>query len=158
MMTCQTSSSVIYHRRQPNTSGTSSMLSCEDGDFLVNGDMLSTSPSRSQERTEQLLASLPAADALESFKKLVMARLKVHLNDSKLIPSFHFGFRKQLPMMQQIIKIVGTESLATIRQHWGVVLLDVQKAFDSVWQLGHDQIGALRRSKMCVHHRALPSQ
>ncbi|GFU77985.1 RNA-directed DNA polymerase from mobile element jockey [Trichonephila clavipes] len=71
-------------------------------------------------------------------EKIIQKRLCQHLNDNDiLIPQQH-GFRAGLSTSHQLLRVL--EYIKTgfhNRKSTGAVFLDIQKAFDRVWHVGH---------------------
>lgn len=68
-------------------------------------------------------------------ERFVLDWLEKEVNIRKLLPSWQFGFRKNHSAVHQVARVVN---YATTKGRWPValVLLDVAKAFDSVWHSG----------------------
>lgn len=87
-----------------------------------------TSPSNY--RPISLLSSLS-----KILERIILTRLNQHLEIRTVIPHEQFGFKKghstnhQLVRISQAVKLSLSEGKST-----GMVLLDVQKAYDTVWQ------------------------
>jgi exonuclease III len=71
------------------------------------------------------------------FEKLLLARLRPHLDENKLIPDHQFGFRQHHATIQQIHRVSKK-----IRQdledykYCSAAFLDITQAFDKVWHTG----------------------
>lgn len=68
------------------------------------------------------------------FEKLLLDRLQDFEFDNKIIAPHQFGFRNAHSTIHQVIRI--TEKISknfNLRRSTGMVLLDIEKAFDSVW-------------------------
>lgn len=71
------------------------------------------------------------------FERLILARLKRHLDQSDILPEFQFGFRAFHSTCHQIHRVVSVIRSEFSKKHsTGLVLLDLQAAFDSVWHNG----------------------
>ncbi|GBN05578.1 RNA-directed DNA polymerase from mobile element jockey [Araneus ventricosus] len=66
---------------------------------------------------------------------LILTRLNNHLNENNTLIPEQFGFRPKLSTTHQLIRVVEfiTEGFSN-NQKTGAVFLDIQKAFDRVWQ------------------------
>lgn len=70
-------------------------------------------------------------------EKLIYSRLIDHIEDKQLLPDFQFGFRKGHSTIHQAMRIKQFIA-SNKRRKWstGMVFLDVEKAFDSIWHDG----------------------
>ncbi|GBM88192.1 putative RNA-directed DNA polymerase from transposon BS, partial [Araneus ventricosus] len=68
---------------------------------------------------------------------LILSRLNDHLEENNILIPEQFGFRKNLSTTHQLLRVTEfiQEGLNN-KQKTGAVLLDIQKAFDRVWQDG----------------------
>ncbi|GBN93578.1 RNA-directed DNA polymerase from mobile element jockey [Araneus ventricosus] len=68
---------------------------------------------------------------------LILKRLNNYLKENNVLCPEQFGFREKLSTSHQLIRVVEyvTEGFAN-KQKTGAVFLDIQKAFDRVWQDG----------------------
>ncbi|GBN78160.1 RNA-directed DNA polymerase from mobile element jockey [Araneus ventricosus] len=68
---------------------------------------------------------------------LILKRLNNYLKENNVLCPEQFGFRQKLSTSHQLIRVVEyvTEGF-TNKQKTGAVFLDIQKAFDRVWQDG----------------------
>lgn len=88
--------------------------------------------SPSSYRPISLLSSLS-----KILEKVILTRLKNHLDDKRIIPSFQHGFRERHSTVTQLNRITEqvnhslNNGLST-----GMVLMDIEKAFDRVWYDG----------------------
>lgn len=71
------------------------------------------------------------------FEKLILSRLKLFENENNLFIPNQFGFRNEHSTIQQALRIVERASKGfNTNKSTGMVLLDIEKAFDSVWHDG----------------------
>ena len=71
------------------------------------------------------------------FEKILSARLHVHLNSLGLLPSTQAGFRPGVNMYDQLMRVVTClQNNNNLRYPTILALMDVQKAFDTVWHNG----------------------
>lgn len=81
------------------------------------------------------ISLLPSISKL--FERIIANRMITHINDNSIFVDEQFGFRHghstthQLLRLTNIIKLNKSEGYST-----GVALLDIEKAFDSVWHNG----------------------
>lgn len=71
------------------------------------------------------------------FDKIVLARITEIINEKKILPDEQFGFRKGHDTVMQGMRL--TEKIVKnfqLKKDTACVLIDVQKAFDSVWHVG----------------------
>ena len=72
------------------------------------------------------------------YEKILLDKLIKHEDDHKIIIPQQFGFRNGHPTVQQILRITEHASKNfNINRSTGLVLLDIEKAYDSVW---HDAL------------------
>lgn len=72
------------------------------------------------------------------FEKLVLDRLKSHEFVNQIFIANQCGFRNNHSTIQQVLRITEKASMGfNINKSTGMVLLDIEKAFDSVW---HDAL------------------
>lgn len=70
-------------------------------------------------------------------EKLILRRLSCIVDDLELIPKHQFGFRSQHSTTQQIVRLTEIASHGlNIKHLTGIISLDVEKAFDTVWHDG----------------------
>lgn len=88
------------------------------------------------------------------FEKTVLARLIEFTNDRNIINAEQFGFRQQHSTTHQIARVVNNIKECKFRkQSTGLILFDIEKAFDSVWHKGLAfKLNKLKFSK--IHHPA----
>lgn len=70
-------------------------------------------------------------------EKIILNKIKMEINPEHLTQNEQFGFKDEHSTEQQLVRI--TEKIATAfnkRKSVGMVLLDIQKAFDCVWHKG----------------------
>ncbi|GBN48317.1 RNA-directed DNA polymerase from mobile element jockey [Araneus ventricosus] len=66
---------------------------------------------------------------------IILDRLNTHLVVNNILRPEQFGFRKNLSTTHQLIRVVEfVEEAFNNKQKTGAVSLDIQKAFDRVWQ------------------------
>lgn len=71
------------------------------------------------------------------FERLVCARLIKFIEEKNLLPSFQFGFRRGHSTIHQAVKIKQfIQRNKRVGKSTGLVLLDIEKAFDSIWHDG----------------------
>lgn len=71
------------------------------------------------------------------FEMVILLQINLHLHDNNIIINEQFGFRKQHSTVLQLLRV--SEHIAfeiNKNRSTGMVLLDLKKAFDSVWQHG----------------------
>lgn len=68
------------------------------------------------------------------FEKLILSRLKTHVDRNNIIPNVQFGFRSGHSTNHQLLRVKKhiTEHL-TLGKSTGMITFDVEKAFDAVW-------------------------
>lgn len=79
-------------------------------------------------------------------EKTIVKRLKKHTEEKEIIPTHQFGFRESYSTIHQLAKI--TEEIKeklNLSRPTGMILLDIEKAFDKVWHNG--LIYKMRESK-----------
>ena len=70
-------------------------------------------------------------------ERIIASRLTTFINQNHLIPDTQFGFRKQHCTVSQLTRIVDHISHGcNLRKHTGMALLDLEKAYDTVWITG----------------------
>lgn len=71
------------------------------------------------------------------FERLIKFKLNDFIYDNNIYPPQQFGFREQHSTVQQVNRITKhVRSNFNFQKSTGLVLLDVEKAFDSVWHNG----------------------
>lgn len=70
-------------------------------------------------------------------ERVTLTRLRQHLDDNDIIPEFQHGFRSERSTVTQLMNVTGKikQGLQT-RQSTGMILIDIEKAFDRVWHNG----------------------
>lgn len=70
-------------------------------------------------------------------EKIIKSRLLKHVDKNNLIQNSQFGFRSGHSTIDQLARLINnlTKNFND-RKHTGALLLDVEKAFDTVWQYG----------------------
>jgi hypothetical protein len=68
------------------------------------------------------------------FERIIAARLTSFVNRQHLLPHEQFGFRKKYSTVSQLARITDYISNGfNLHKHSGMVLLDLEKAYDTVW-------------------------
>lgn len=71
------------------------------------------------------------------FDRIILTRMKAHVEDRQLIPNFQFGFRSEHSTTHQLLRVMNQIKTGFDRtQSTGMVLLDLKCAFNSVWHDG----------------------
>jgi hypothetical protein len=71
------------------------------------------------------------------FERVILKRFNEFLNDNNLLPNHQFGFRAAHSAAHQLNRVVGhIKTNRSSQKSTGMVFLDVEKAFDSVWHAG----------------------
>lgn len=71
------------------------------------------------------------------FERIVYSRLVEFIDKKNLLPAFQFGFRKGHSTIHQAMRIKQhIIRNKRIRKSTGMILLDIEKAFDSIWHDG----------------------
>lgn len=83
-------------------------------------------------RPISLLSSLSKA-----FEKIILVRINQYITSNNIIINEQFGFRPNHSTTHQLVRLAEhiTEKFNS-KQHTGMVLLDIEKAFDTVWHHG----------------------
>ena len=67
------------------------------------------------------------------FERVLTARLTSFVNQRHLLPNVQFGFRKKLSTVAQLARITDFITNGfNLHKHTGMILLDIEKAYDSV--------------------------
>lgn len=70
-------------------------------------------------------------------EKIILRRLNTFFNENQLISKHQFGFRKEHSTIHEIKRNTDTiRSNKTRKQSTGIMLMDIEKAFDTVWHDG----------------------
>lgn len=70
-------------------------------------------------------------------ERILVARINDHLEENNILPDEQGGFRKGRSTVHQLKTITShVKSNLTIKKSTGIILADIQKAFDSVWHDG----------------------
>ena len=73
----------------------------------------------------------------KTFERLIFNRILSFENKNKLLICEQFGFRKNRSTVQQLINLVNAITVnLNINKTTAIVLLDLEKAFDTVWHKG----------------------
>ena len=67
------------------------------------------------------------------FEKIVLQRINEYTETNNIIQNERFGFRKEHSTVHQVKRIVN---FISNNKSTGIVLLDVEKGFDSIWHNG----------------------
>ncbi|KAL9699004.1 hypothetical protein quinque_002445 [Culex quinquefasciatus] len=71
----------------------------------------------------------------ELLERVILARINRHLETEQLIPHEQFGFKPGHPTVHQLARISEMVKRGFLAgKSTGMILLDVEKAYDSVWQ------------------------
>jgi hypothetical protein len=82
------------------------------------------------------------------FERVLLTRLQTHTEENNILPNQQFGFRAKHStehQVQRIVKFIKNgfrQKLST-----GMLLLDIEKAYDTVW---HDGLTHTRRIKNSI--------
>ncbi len=89
--------------------------------------------SASSYRPISLLSSIS-----KILEKIILKRIIAHVNENNIIPEEQHGFKSGKLTIHQLSRIVQhiKENFKINQQSTGMVLLDVEKAFDRVWHSG----------------------
>ena len=70
-------------------------------------------------------------------ERVVLERINDHLDDNNILPKQQFGFRPKFSTVHQLNRIVKqVKSKLKTKESTGMLLMDVEKAFDRVWHNG----------------------
>lgn len=71
------------------------------------------------------------------FEKIILSRMMVHINENSIFAEEQFGFRHGHSTTHQLLRVTNLIRNNKSEGHsTGVALLDIEKAFDSVWHEG----------------------
>lgn len=71
------------------------------------------------------------------FEKIILNRLNVFIEDKNLLPDEQFGFRRSHSTIHQLQRVVQhTKTNFKNKKSTGMIILDIEKAFDSIWHKG----------------------
>ena len=71
------------------------------------------------------------------FEKIILKKLDSQSKSHNVIPSFQFGFQANFATTHQLNRLANTiTSNRNIKKSTGLVTLDLEKAFDTVWHDG----------------------
>lgn len=70
-------------------------------------------------------------------ERIILHRLSSHIEEHKILPNEQFGFRRGHSTVHQLARVVKhIKSAQSKKQSTGLVTLDMEKAFDSIWHKG----------------------
>jgi hypothetical protein len=70
-------------------------------------------------------------------EKLIKNRLNMHVESKNIIPDIQFGFRAKHSTSHQIFRLIKyIKNKFKLKKSTGMMLFDIEKAFDSVWHDG----------------------
>jgi hypothetical protein len=70
-------------------------------------------------------------------ERIIARRLEHHVQQTHIIPNEQFGFRKRQSTVAQLTRITDFISHGyNLKKHTGMVLLDIEKAYDTIWTNG----------------------
>ena len=70
-------------------------------------------------------------------ERIILVRLKNHLQDNNIIPEVQHGFRENRSTVTQLNRLTNhIKNGLTNKLSTGLILLDIEKAFDRVWHKG----------------------
>ncbi|KAL9704079.1 hypothetical protein quinque_007597 [Culex quinquefasciatus] len=79
------------------------------------------------------ISLLPTLSKL--LERVILVRIDQHLENTRVIPDTQFGFKRGHSTNHQLVRLVKeVRANFARRKSAGMVLLDVEKAYDSVWQ------------------------
>ncbi|KAL9698830.1 hypothetical protein quinque_002271 [Culex quinquefasciatus] len=79
------------------------------------------------------VALLPTLSKL--LERVILVRIEQHLENTRFIPDVQFGFRRGHSTNHKLVRLVKeVRANFARRKSAGMVLLDVEKAYDSMWQ------------------------
>ena len=79
------------------------------------------------------ISLLPTLSKL--LERVILNRIEQHLENTRIIPDAQFGFKRGHSTNHQLVRLVKeVRTKFARRKSSGMVLLDVEKAYDSVWQ------------------------
>ena len=71
------------------------------------------------------------------FERIIAARLTSFVQQHQLIPHFQFGFHMKHTTVAQLARIIDYITNGfNLHKHTGMLLLDIEKAYDTVWITG----------------------
>lgn len=71
------------------------------------------------------------------FEKLIQKRMMKHIHANNLLSDMQFGFRRERSTVTQLFRVLDSITHNfNLNKHTGMVLLDIEKAFDCVWIKG----------------------
>jgi Reverse transcriptase (RNA-dependent DNA polymerase)/Endonuclease-reverse transcriptase len=70
-------------------------------------------------------------------ERVILSRINDHLEEHEILPPEQHGFRTKFSTTKQLHKLITTAKTGlTNKQSTGIIMLDVEKAFDRVWHNG----------------------
>ena len=71
------------------------------------------------------------------YEKRIGKRILTHVQNNNIIPPYQFGFQKGLSTTDQLNRLTKTVKVQRcLKKSTGLVLLDLEKAYDTVWHQG----------------------
>lgn len=71
------------------------------------------------------------------YEKIILNRLNIFIEDNEILPDEQFGFRSNHSTTQQLSRVVKhIKSNFNTKKSTGMVVMDIEKAFDSIWHDG----------------------
>lgn len=79
------------------------------------------------------ISLLPALSKL--LERVILSRMERHIEATHVVPDEQFGFKRGHSTNHQLVRLVSqVKSGFSNKQSSGMILLDIEKAYDSVWQ------------------------
>ena len=80
------------------------------------------------------------------FEKIVLQKINEYTETNNIVQNEQFGFQKEYSTVHQVKRIVNfISNNKSTQKSTGIVVLDVEKAFDSIWHNGlifkHNEFG-----------------
>jgi hypothetical protein len=71
---------------------------------------------------------------IKLFERIIANRLVTYVSQQRLLPNEQFGFRKKHSTVSQLVRISDyITNRYNLHKHTGMVSLDIEKAYDTVW-------------------------